>query len=452
MSEHTGLGWGGILRLGLVQTSLGAIVVLTTSTINRIMVVELALPAMIPGALVALHYFVQILRPRLGYGSDVGGRRTPWIIGGMAVLGLGGFGAACSTALVPHSLTLGVACATVSFLLVGIGVGASGTNLLVLLARKTAPARRPAAATIVWVMMIVGFIVTTAIVGALLDPFSLERLMFLTGVVGLIALAVTSVAVFGIESSVPDHATKQAPTSDAPEVGSAALPFREALLEVWSEDRARRFTLFVFASMLAYSAQDLILEPFAGTVFGLTPGESTQLAGTQNSGVLLGMIVVALLGSRIGSPRSWTTGGCIASAFALLALAVGGLDAARWPLSASVFALGLANGVFAVAAIGSMMSLVGEGHESREGLRMGLWGAAQALAFAFGGFAGTAAIDATRAWLADPALAYGIVFCAEAVAFCIAAGLALWAMDAPRADRRNGQTAPGAPLTALGGT
>ena len=78
------LGWLGIIRLGLVQTALGSVVVLTTSTLNRIMVVELALPAMLPGALVGLHYVLQVLRPRLGHGSDVGGRRTPWIVGGMA--------------------------------------------------------------------------------------------------------------------------------------------------------------------------------------------------------------------------------------------------------------------------------------------------------------------------------------------------------------------------------
>jgi BCD family chlorophyll transporter-like MFS transporter len=69
------LGWLGIVRLGLVQTALGAIVVLTTSTLNRVMVVELALPATLPGALVAFHYAVQMLRPRLGYGSDVEGFR-----------------------------------------------------------------------------------------------------------------------------------------------------------------------------------------------------------------------------------------------------------------------------------------------------------------------------------------------------------------------------------------
>ena len=65
------LGWLGIVRLGLVQAALGAVVVLATSTLNRVMVVELALPAIVPGALVALHYAVQVLRPRMGYGSDM---------------------------------------------------------------------------------------------------------------------------------------------------------------------------------------------------------------------------------------------------------------------------------------------------------------------------------------------------------------------------------------------
>ena len=99
MKAAGGLGWAGIVRLGLAQTALGAIVVLMTSTINRVMVVELALPALVPGLLVASHYAVQILRPAWGYGSDVGGRRTPWIVGGMATLAIGAIGAAVGTAL-----------------------------------------------------------------------------------------------------------------------------------------------------------------------------------------------------------------------------------------------------------------------------------------------------------------------------------------------------------------
>ena len=86
--------WLGIARFGLVQAALGAIVVLTTSTINRVMIVELALPAMVPGLLVTWHYALQVLRPSWGHGSDKGGRRTPWIIAGMGTLALGGFGVA----------------------------------------------------------------------------------------------------------------------------------------------------------------------------------------------------------------------------------------------------------------------------------------------------------------------------------------------------------------------
>src|ERR1700742_5005834 len=92
------LSWFGIVRLGLVQTGLGAIVVLTTSTLNRVMVVELAMPAIMPGALVAIHYALQVFRPAWGHGSDLATRRTPWIVGGMAVLASGGLLASIGTA------------------------------------------------------------------------------------------------------------------------------------------------------------------------------------------------------------------------------------------------------------------------------------------------------------------------------------------------------------------
>ena len=81
-------GWFQIIRLGLIQACLGAVVVVTTSTLNRIMVVEMAFPALLPGALVAWHYAVQMVRPRMGYGADKGRRSTPWMMGGMMVLGV----------------------------------------------------------------------------------------------------------------------------------------------------------------------------------------------------------------------------------------------------------------------------------------------------------------------------------------------------------------------------
>ena len=148
------LSWFSIVRLGLVQMCLGAIVVLTTSTLNRLMVVELALPAVLPGLLVALHYGIQITRPQWGYRSDAGGHRTRWIIGGMAVLALGGWGAALGVVVLEQSFAAGLAVSALAYALIGLGVGASGTSLLALLATATRPDRRAAAATITWLMMI----------------------------------------------------------------------------------------------------------------------------------------------------------------------------------------------------------------------------------------------------------------------------------------------------------
>jgi len=137
--------------------------------------------------------------------------------------------------------------------------------------------------------------------------------------------------------------------------------------------------------MLAYSMQDLILEPFAGLVFGMSPGESTSLSGTQHSGVLLGMIIAGVGGSAFAGRlpvdlRVWIVAGCAGSGCALAGLAIAALAGPGWPLAANVFVLGLCNGVFAVSAIGAMMGLAGAGENTREGVRMGVWGAAQAVA------------------------------------------------------------------------
>ena len=423
------LSWLGIVRLGLVQTGLGAIVVLTTSTLNRVMVVELAMPAILPGALVAIHYALQVFRPAWGHGSDLGARRTPWIIGGMAVLATGGLMASVATAWMATHPLFGIALAVAAFCLIGVGVGAAGTSLLVLLAKRTDDNRRAAAATIVWVMMIAGFIVTTGVAGHLLDPFSPSRLIVVSASVSAAAMVLTLVGVWGVEgvavAVVPFRATE----------ASRKSSFRDAFMEVWTEPKSRRFAIFVFVSMLAYSAQDLILEPFAGAVFGFTPGETTKLSGIQHGGTLIGMALVPLIGAVYprsrGNLQVWTIGGCLASAIALLCLAAAAFVGPSWPLRETVFMLGLTNGAYAVAAIGSMMALVGAGGEKREGVRMGLWGAAQAFAFGIGGFLGTLASDIARYLLTSPALSYAVVFASEAGLFVVSACMALWVHRAP---------------------
>jgi BCD family chlorophyll transporter-like MFS transporter len=140
--------------------------------------------------------------------------------------------------------------------------------------------------------------------------------------------------------------------------------------------------------------------------------------------------------------RFWIVGGCLVSALALFGLAASGFIPS-WPLRANVFALGAANGAFAVAAIGSMMTLAGQGTGHRQGLRMGLWGASQAIAFGLGGVLGTLAVDIARWLLQNTEFAYAAVFGGEAVLFVVSAAIAArLALPAAR-NRTAGRSLPG---------
>lgn len=422
----TYLSWTSIFRLGAVQMCLGAIVVICTSTLNRLMVVEGALPALLPALLVGLHYAVQITRPNWGYRSDTGGNRTRFIILGMALLALGCFLAALGFVLIDSMFVAGLFLSIFSYALIGAGVGASGTSLLALLATSTHPRRRPAAATITWLMMIFGIALTATLVGKALEPYSASLLLKLVALVGLIAVALTTLAVWGIERR---HAAPPAQPQEA-------LPFRQGFAEIWAERRARNFTLFIFLSMVAYFMQELILEPYAGLAFGFTPGQSTQLSGAQNGGAFFGMLTVgiAATGLRIGSLRAWVIAGCLGSAAALVAIATAGQMAGGAALiQPATMALGFFNGMFAVAAIGAMMALAGEGREGREGTRMGMWGAAQAVAAALGGVIGAGAVDLAR-HVTDNASAFSMVFLAEAGLFALSAVMAAQIIEGRRAE------------------
>lgn len=418
-------GWTDVIRLGLVQACLGSMVVVATSTLNRIMVVELALPALVPGLLVGFHYVVQVLRPRMGFGADQGRRCTPWMVGGMVVLSVGGVLASVATAWMAESMPRGLALNLVSFALIGLGVSACGTSLLALMAKRVPEPMRAPAATTVWVMMIMGFAVTAMVVGKLIEPYSPARVIEVTQRLALWICLVTSLSLWRLEG--PPGAL-EAQATPGPSDGRTSQ-FKKALKTVWDEPQARLFTVFVFLSMLAYSSQDLILEPFAGAIFGMSPGQSTQLSGVHHGGVLVGMLAVAFAGARwvagrLGAVQAWLVGGCMVSSVAMMGLTFAGLLGGSWPLKANVFLLGVANGAFSIAAIATMMRLAGEGGPGREGTRMGLWGAAQAAAFGLGGLLGTAASDLAHALLGEQRTAYAAVFGLQALMFAVSATLA----------------------------
>ena len=236
------------------------------------MVVELALPATLPGALVALHYAVQMLRPRLGYGSDVSGRRArPGSSAAWRSLCTGGLLAALATAWMTTNQWAGIALAVA-------GLPADRRRrrrLRHLAARAAGQARRRRAARRRGDHRLAD------------DDRRLRRHRrrrrqparpVLAGAAGRGRRRRRRLRVR------PDPARglgRRARQPCRPPARRKAPRRRscEALAQVWAEPQARRFTIFVFVSMLAYSAQDLILEPFAGLVFGMTPGESTKLVG-----------------------------------------------------------------------------------------------------------------------------------------------------------------------------
>ncbi len=399
------LGWGGILRLCLVNAAIGGMTALPVNLFNRLMTVELALPALLPGLLVALHYAVQITRPVWGHRSDAKGGRTPFILGGLAAVGAGLILTAWAIAYAPST---GVALAVwiVAYMAIGFGIGAAGTSFLALLATAAPNSRKGAAATIAWLMLIAGAIFASVGAGIALKPYSPDRLMLVVPAVAVIGWLIAFLATLGVERRL----------GAVPQPDEAALG--PALRATWADPAARAFTGFVFLSIFAFYLSELVLEPFAGHIHGLTPDASTKLSGGKDGAALAGMIAAGLLSTlRVGSLRSWAVLGCVVSAIGLIGLGAGA------SLIAFTVILGFGNGLFVVGAIGSMMRLASE-RAGATGTRMGVFGAAQAIAAGIAGLVATGTLDLARLAFSDAA-AYGLVFGLEAVLFLAAALVAL---------------------------
>jgi BCD family chlorophyll transporter-like MFS transporter len=294
-------------------------------------------------------------------------------------------------------------------------------------------------------MMIAGFVVTTAAAGRLLDPYSPARLVAVSAGVCALAFLLASVAVWGVEP-------RRAPAAPAVEAAPARPAFRDALRQVWAERDARRFAVFVFVSMLAYSAQGPRRGALrrSGVRAFARRDHAARLRAARRRAAGHGRGGAGRKHARVRPNRAaaWlTVGGCVGAAVSVLGLAALGLLGEARPIAAACFAVGLGDGVFAAGAIASMMHLAGHGGEGRAGIRMGVWGAAQAIAFGLGGLAGTAAVDGARLALgASPSAAYGLVFAADALLFLWAAFLAV------RVGRANGAAANGeAPHSASAG-
>ncbi|MEM6729083.1 MAG: PucC family protein [Pseudomonadota bacterium] len=406
-------GWLTIARLCLVNMAIGGLAALPVNLFNRLMTVELALPAILPGLLVALHYGVQMTRPVWGHRSDVRGGRTPFIIGGMALTAASIVGAAWAIGVASASPVLALLAWILAYAALGLGIGAAGTSFLALLATATTGRGKGAAATLAWLFLIAGAIIASIGTGIALEPYSPERLLLVVSCVGAVAMVLTILAVIGVEARL------------GPAPAPTEISLGPALRATWADPAARRFTGFVFLSILAFYLSELVFEPFAGHVHGLSPEDSTKLSGGKDGAALLGMLLAGALSYvGIGSLRAWAVTGCLLSAAGLLALG------AQLPLVPSSVALGLGNGLFVVGAVGSMMVL-SSARAGATGVRMGVFGAAQAVAAGAAGLIATGLLDILRLALPLPT-AYASVFTLEAFLFGAAALMALRILrDAP---------------------
>ena len=429
------MNWFSILRLGLVQLCIGSSVVIPLSTLNRLMKVELALPATIAGFLIALHYAVQLTRVNWGYLSDKTQNRSQWIIFGLLILGIGGVLASASIPLIESNFVYGIMLALFAYTLIGFGVGAAGTPLLALLASYSSKSQKGFAASITFLMMILGLAITGITAGIILDPYSHQKLIKITASLAIITNILSFLSLKNLEKSLRNNADARTPNAINYDV-----PFLEGIKKVWMEREARLFTIFIFISMGAFSMQDPILEPFAGEVFGFAVGESTKLDGFHKIGTLIGIILIILclskfrigFGSlsfvkneRLGSEKFWLITGCLFSALSLIIISVLGLTY-RDPgiLNSVVFLFGISNGVFTAGILGTMLHLASRGSgDNNTGTRMGIWGAAQAYATMIAVFVSTVLVDILGLMMNSLPSVYGIVFLTAASFFIAAAFL-----------------------------
>ena len=429
------MNWFSIFRLGLVQLCIGSSVVIPLSTLNRLMKVELALPATIAGFLIALHYAVQLTRVSWGHLSDKSRNRSQWIVLGMIILGLGGILASASIPLIESHFSYGIMLALFSYSLIGFGVGAAGTPLLALLATYSSKSQKGFAASITFLMMILGLAITGITVGIILDPYSHQKLIKITSSLAILTNVISFLSLRNLERSLQNSSNALIQNTI-----NSDVPILEGIKKVWMERDARLFTIFIFISMGAFSMQDPILEPFAGEVFGFTVGESTKLDGFHKIGTLIGIISIVLclskfkigFGSlsivkneRLGSERLWLITGCLFSALSLFIISLLAITfAGSSALNSVVFFFGISNGIFTAGVLGTMLHLASRGSgDNKEGTRMGIWGAAQAYATMIAVFFSTVLVDILGLIMTSLPSVYGIVFLTAACFFIASAYL-----------------------------
>lgn len=422
------------LKIGLFHLGSGMADVVSTGIWNRIMISDLGFSATPIGLLVSLRYFLAPLGVWAGRMSDrraVGGyRRLFWIWLGrammvisMVMLGLLTAHIARGNDATPVTWLL----ITLSLLLFSLGNAFSGSTFLALIYDRAPTHQRGRAVGIVWTFLLLGFTVGGMLFGILLPSsedevgahvlgFSPDTLQNLFVIGALVMGGLWLFSVLGEERRYSQTDTK------AGEIESTSL--KDDLKLAWSSRRTRFFFWYLALSMIFAFSQDLILEPFAGDVFGMDARITTRFAAYWGSMSILGTIVFLVLSRRFkrlnNTTMSYIGVAVLLATFALFALS--SFAGIRGLVTPGLILLGVGLGIWNVGTLGMMMEMSPFG---RAGTFLGFWTLVVTLSRGIGVSGGGIVRDLSLSLTADFATSYGLVFALGAVGL----GLALWTLS-----------------------
>ena len=406
-----------LLRLSLFQITCGMAAVLLTATLNRVMIVELHMSALLVAVMVSIPLLFAPARALIGFKSDnhrsaLGWKRVPYIWFG-TLLHFGGF------AILPFALLLmsgrgvfsahyGEIGAVLGFLLVGAGTATVQTAGLALATDLAPPESRPRVVSLLYVMLLVGMLVSSLVIGRLLQDFTNTRLVQVVQGVGLATMLLNLTALWKQEARSP-----RAPKPEtAPEFSNTWRAFI-------SVPRHLRLLIATGLGAAAFAMQDVLLEPFGGQVLHLTVSATTTLTALWAGGTLIGLTLAARMLGRDGDPHRLAGFGAAAGTLAFAAVIFAGALGEPALLRAGAAGIGFGGGLFAVGTMTAAMALARGG---AAGLALGAWGAVQAtcagLAILAGGLfkdaiSGLAANGALGPALSGNATGYAAVYTLE---------------------------------------
>jgi MFS transporter, BCD family, chlorophyll transporter len=382
-----------LLRLSLFQISVGMAQVMLLGTLNRVMIVELGVPATIVALMIAIPVLAAPFRALFGFRSDhhrsaIGWKRVPflwfgtlWLFGGLALMPMGLLVLSGDTAIdIAPFQWVGAALA---FLLTGIGMHMTQTAGLALAADRASDDTRPRVVALLYVMYLVGMLVSALLIGTLLRDFSQLKLVQVVQGTAVIAILLNLTALWKQERLSPQTRAERA----APRPS-----FRDAWRDYAQGGDAGRLLIVVFLGTMAFQMQDVLLEPYGGEIMGLSVSATTLLTAMWAIGALTGFALAARWLKAGLMPGRMAARGILAGIAAFtLVLFADPLGSVALFYAGAVL-IGFGGGLFAVAMLTAAMALP-VGTLAGRGLALGAWGAAQATGAGIAIFLGGSARD-----------------------------------------------------------